>query len=258
MRHKRSFSWLYVILVLFIIYLPVAVVVLFSFNSSKAGIWSSFTTDWYVKLFRNEALITAFQNSLLIAVLSASLAAILGTLGAIGMAKSTLKSKGAIEGLTNVPIMIPEIILGLAYLVFFKAAHIPFGMVALVLAHTTFCIPYIYINVKSRLAGMDKSIEEAALDLGASHTRVLFDITLPLIFPAILSGVLLAFAMSMDDVVISFFVTSPTTNTLPIKIYSMLKMGVSPEINALQALMLGAVLFIILIFRLIKRKYRVK
>lgn len=152
---------------------------------------------------------------------------------AVGMSRIQSKSKGIVEYISTIPIMIPEIILGMVFLAFFSLLGLPFGMTTLVLAHTTFCIPYIFMMVKARLSGMDKSLEEAARDLGASPVRAFFDIVLPLIMPAIASGMLLAFAMSFDDVVISIFVTGPKTNTLPIKIYTKMKTGVTPEINAL-------------------------
>lgn len=150
--------------------------------------------------------------------------------------------------------MIPEIILGMVFLIYFALIGLPFGMVTLVIAHTSFCIPYIYMLVKARLVGIDKSLAEAARDLGASEVRVFFDITLPLILPAILSGMLLSFAMSLDDVVISIFVTGVNTNTLPIKIYTQLKTGVTPKINALSTLMLGVTLLIYILSAWIGKK----
>ena len=140
--------------------------------------------------------------------------------------------------------MIPEIILGMVFMAFFSLLGLPFGMTTLILAHTAFCIPYVYMLVKARLVGMDKSLVEAALDLGASPLRVFFDITLPLLLPAIVSGMLLAFAMSIDDVIISVFVTGVNTNTLPLKIYTQLKTGVTPKINALCTLMFAATLLL--------------
>ena len=154
------------------------------------------------------------------------------------MARSRFRTQGLLENVSMIPMMMPEIILGMAYLAFFSIIRIPFGMLTLIIAHTTFCIPYIFINVQSRLVGLDPAYVEAARDLGASPTRAFYDVTLPLITPAILSGALLSFAMSMDDVVISFFVTGTTSNTLPLQVYSMLKMGVTPEVNALCTLML--------------------
>ena len=178
-------------------------VVIYSFNSGRTiGSWQGFTTDWYSRLFSNALMADALKNSLVLAVVSSLLAGGIGTLGAIGLARSHLKLGGAVETLATLPMMIPELVLGMAYLSVFTAVGFKLGMGALVLTHTTFCIPYVFINVKSRLIGMDPSLSEAARDLGASPTRVLKDITLPLVFPAVLSGMMLSAAMSLDDVVI--------------------------------------------------------
>ena len=173
----------------------------------------------------------------------------IGTLGAVGMAKRAFRLKNAAETMISLPIMIPEIVLGMAFLAVFTFADLPMGMPTLVIAHTTFCVPYIFILVKGRLAGMDPALLEAARDLGANERRAFFDITLPLITPGIVSGALLAFAMSMDDFVISFFVTGATTTTLPIKVYSSVKMGVSPQVNALCTLIMGVVFIAVALSR---------
>jgi spermidine/putrescine transport system permease protein len=236
-------------------YLPILIVVLYSFNASKSsGMWTGFTTDWYAKLFRDRGMHQALINSLELASWSVSAAGIVGTLGAVGMAKMNFRGKGALETVSTLPIMIPEIILGMAYLAIFSAVGLPFGMPALVIAHTTFCIPYVFINVKGRLVGTDPALEEAARDLGAAPLPVFFTITLPLVMPAVVSGMLLSLAMSLDDVVISFFVTGPTTNTLPLKIFSGLKTGVTPEINALCTLMLGAVFLLAAVSQLLRAR----
>ena len=163
-----------------------------------------------------------------------------------------------ISYLSMLPIMIPEIILGMVFLSVFSLMGLPFGMVTLVIAHTTFCVPYIFSMVRARLVGMEKSLEEAALDLGASPARVFRDVTLPQIMPAILSGVMLAFAMSFDDVVISIFVTGPTVNTLPVKIYTKIKTGVTPEINALATMMLLVTVLLLVGAYAVGRKKRPK
>ncbi|MCI9273587.1 MAG: ABC transporter permease [Clostridiales bacterium] len=243
---------LYIILLLLLFYLPILVVVVFSFNDSKLFQWSGFTFSWYEKLMRNQTIWQSFATSLQLALLSCGASAVLGALGAVGMAGRQFKTKGLLENVSLIPIMVPEIILGMAYLTVFTLFRIPFGMVTMVIAHTTFCVPYIFINVKARLTGLDPSIGEAALDLGASSRRMFLDITLPLILPAVASGALLAFAMSMDDVVISFFTNGPNTNTLPLQVYSMMKMGVTPEINALCTVMLGAVFLIVALSRLFR------
>ncbi len=246
MRRKASaFPTVYLTVVLILMYLPILMVVLYSFNQSKSGgMWTGFSLTWYARLLRDGAMATALINSLSLALWSVLASGVIGTIGAVGMARTRFRGQGALETLSSLPMMIPEIILGMAYLAVFSAIGIPFGMPALVIAHTTFCIPYVYINVKGRLSGMDPAIEEAARDLGAPPIRVFFTVTLPAIAPAVISGMLLSLAMSLDDLVISFFVSGSTT-TLPLKIYSSLKTGVSPEINALCTLMLGAVFILV-------------
>ena len=238
MKKNNWLSKLLVILVLLFNYLPIIVVVVYSFNASKYSNWAGFSLQWYEKLFRNSQILRSLNNSLILAFSSCGLSILIGTAGAVGMARSRFRTQGLLENVSMIPMMMPEIILGMAYLAFFSIIRIPFGMLTLIIAHTTFCIPYIFINVQSRLVGLDPAYVEAARDLGASPTRAFYDVTLPLITPAILSGALLSFAMSMDDVVISFFVTGTTSNTLPLQVYSMLKMGVTPEVNALCTLML--------------------
>lgn len=259
MKKNGKLANLYLILVFLIMYLPIAIVVVFSFNESKLPVkWSGFSWKWYEQLFHNSALLEALGNSLLLGVLSCLLSAVIGTLGAVGMSGIHWKGKGVLEYISLLPLMIPEIILGMVLMAFFSILHLPFGMLTLVLGHTVFCVPYIFMEVKARLVGMDPSLEEAARDLGASPARAFVDITLPLIMPAVMSGALLAFAMSMDDVVISIFVNGPRLSTLPIKVYTQLKAGVTPEINALCTCMLAAVLGIFLLFSLVTRRGRRK
>ena len=256
-KKKFKFSHLYLGLVMAITYLPLIMVVIFSFNDSKLTVsWKGFTLSWYRELFHDAALIEALKNSLILGGVSCLVAAVIGTLGAIGMARVNYKSKGMMEYLSKAPIMVPEIILGMVFMAFFSLLNLPFGMLTLVLAHSAFCIPYVYMMVKARLVGIDKSLEEAAMDLGASPRRIFWDITLPLIMPAVLSGCVLAFAMSFDDVVISIFVTGPTLSTLPIKVYTQLKTGVTPEINALCTVILTVVILVELVSSLFQKKSR--
>ena len=256
-KKKFKFSHLYLGLVMAITYLPLIMVVIFSFNDSKLTVsWKGFTLSWYQKLFQDAALIAALKNSLILGAVSCLVAAVIGTLGAIGMARVNYKSKGMMEYLSTVPIMVPEIILGMVFMAFFSLLNLPFGMLTLVLAHSAFCIPYVYMMVKARLVVIDKSLEEAAMDLGASPRRIFWDITLPLIMPAVLSGCLLAFAMSFDDVVISIFVNGPKLSTLPLKVYPQLKTGVTPEINALCTVILTAVILVELVSSLFQKKSR--
>jgi spermidine/putrescine transport system permease protein len=237
----------YLALILILMYVPILLVIIYSFNDSRiSSVWNGFTLRWYGDLFRDPSMFTALWNSLVLGVLSSLSAAVIGTLGAVGLyAKSGMIRKRhpagkVIEYLSILPIMIPEIILGMVSLAFFSLLGLPLGMFTLVIAHTVFSVPYVYLVVKGRLAGLDKSFTEAAKDLGAGEWRAFYDIILPLIMPAVVSGVLLSFTMSFDDVIISSFVTGPNTNTLPIKIYSQIKTGVTPKTNALCTLLFGA------------------
>lgn len=258
---KKSFgSLLFLSLVLLIMYLPIIVVVIYSFNGNTARIPIAFTgwsTVWYQKLFSGRSGFGgALVLSLRVALWSVLVSGVIGTLGAIGMAQRTIMNKkpatrmdGAMEMLVTLPIMIPEIILGLAFMVIFNALGIRGNELRLVLAHSTFCIPYVFLNVKSRLAGMDPALFDAARDLGANPARVMRDITLPLCRPAIISGCFLALAMSLDDFVISFFVYGAGEGTLPIKIYSSVKVGVSPMVNALCTITMGVIFLAVALSR---------
>ncbi len=254
MKNRTKLPGLYLALMLALMYLPILLVAVYSFNDGRlSSVWEGFSLRWYGVLLRDAAIFEALGNSLILAVLSCLSAAVIGTLGAVGMHRLHSRTKGAVEYLSTLPIMIPEIILGMVFMAFFSLLGLPFGMTTLVIGHTAFCIPYVFMLVKARLAGMDPSLAEAARDLGAGEARVFFDITLPLITPAILSGMLLSFAMSMDDVIISIFVTGVKVNTLPIKIYSQIKFGVTPEINALCTLMLLATVLLVLLSQWIGR-----
>lgn len=247
-RRKSIWAPLYLTVMLLMMYLPIIVVVLYSFNANTSRYpneFTGFSLQFYRALFQDtKGLLAALKSSLILAGLSCGIAMVIGTLGAVGMARRKFRMQGMLENMSVLPIMVPEIILGMAFLAVFTAVGLQFGMLTLVLAHVTFCTPYIFIIVKGRLTGMDPSLAEASRDLGASPMRTFMEITLPLIMPAVLSGVTLAFAMSMDDFVISFFVTGATTTTLPLRIYSSVKTGVSLQVNALCTLMLAVVALI--------------
>lgn len=254
MKKNSKLSGLYLGIVFFLMYLPVAVVIIFSFNESKLPVrFTGFSLKWYEELFHDSAMLEALGNSLILGAASCLVSAVIGTFGAVGLSRIHWKTKGALEYISILPLMIPEIILGMVLMAFFYLLNMPFGMMTLLLGHTVFCVPYILMEVKARLAGMDPSLEEAARDLGAGSLRAFWDITLPLIMPAVVSGSLLAFAMSMDDVVISIFVNGPRISTLPVKVYTQLKTGVTPEINALCTLMLAVTLTALFIYALFTR-----
>lgn len=260
MKHSTGiFGKIYLGIVLILLYLPIVVVVLYSFNDSKSSAeWVGFTLDWYKKLFTSAKYTDSLKNSLLVSGLSVLGAGVIGTAAAVGAASRAFRTRSLFESLSMIPIMIPEIVMGMALLALFTLARIPMGLGAITLVHITFCIPYVYLTVRSRLSDMDKSVIEAARDLGATKTRAFLTVTVPLLAPAIGGGCLLAFAMSFDDVIISFFLTAPGANLLPVQVFSSLKVGLTPEINALFALMLAAVLVALAIFTALSKILRGK
>jgi len=237
---------IYIGLVFLFLYLPIFMVIIFSFNKSKMNIvWEGFTLQWYGTFFHNRTLMESLWVSLLIAVISTAVSTVIGTLGAIGLNKFHFKGKDFIDQLLYIPVVIPEIILGVALLCIYSAINMPLGILSITLSHITFCIPFVVISVRARLAGFDKYLEEAAMDLGANEFVTFWKIILPLIMPGVTSGALLSFSLSMDDVIISFFVTGPGSTTLPLKILSMVKTGVTPEVNALSTIIMFVIILII-------------
>jgi len=241
-RKKPALFPLYLGFILVIMYIPIILVIVYSFNQSRlSSVWGGFTLSWYAELLKDRAMFEGLRTSLILGFLSSGLAAALGTLAASGMAKIRLTDRGEIhkvmEYLSILPIMTPEIIMGMVFLAFFSLLSLPFGMTSLVIAHTAFCVPYPYLLVRARLAGLDKGYVEAARIMGASDMRAFYDITLPLMLPAVVSGMLISFAMSFDDVIVSSFVAGVDTNTMPMIIYSRLKAGVTPKTNAMCSLL---------------------
>lgn len=265
MKKNGLFAKVYLIFLLVLMYLPIITVVLFSFNASTARtptVFTGFTTRWYGELFADKrGFGDAMRTTLLVALFSVFLSTVLGALGAIGQTRAMAKKKGfasmlsgMMENIVILPIMLPEIILGVSFMLLFSALKLPSGLLTLVLAHTTFCVPYVYLLVKSRLATIGEEYFLAARDLGASPGKALCTVTLPLILPAIFSGALLALAMSLDDFLISFFVSGANTTTLPLKIYSSVRYGVSPQINALCTIMLAAVFLLVALSQIVLKK----
>ncbi|WP_409069338.1 extracellular solute-binding protein [Clostridium sp. FAM 1755] len=253
-KNKSLLSKIYAILVYAFLYLPIFVLVVFSFNKSKLNAtFTGFTLDWYKNLINNTQILEALKNSLIIAFISTFFAVIIGTLAAIGMYRYKFKGKKAMEGLLYIPVVIPEIVMGISMLAFFSSLNLPAGLITLILAHITFCISYVIIVVRARLDGFDSALEEAAQDLGATPWQTLTKVTLPVISPGIISGALLAFILSLDDVIISFFAAGPDSNTLPLKIFAMVKFGVTPEINALSTVMMVFTLSMVVIAEGIRR-----
>lgn len=254
-KKTSLFRAVYPICMTVLTYLPILVVVVYSFNKSRlTSTWGGFSLKWYQSLFRDEDMFEALLNSIVLALSSSILAAILATAAALGIGNAKLPAKRLMMRASLFPLIIPEIVLGMVFLAFFSLLGMKFGMLTLILAHTAFCVPYIYTQVSARLEMLDMAPIEAARDLGASGVIAFFTVTLPLLAPAIFSGMFLSFAMSFDDVIISVFCTGVSVNTLPIRVYTQLKTGVTPEINALCTLMLAITVICYVLSALIKAK----
>ncbi|MCI4662792.1 MAG: ABC transporter permease [Neomegalonema sp.] len=237
------FSWIALGLGFTFLYLPIFILVLYSFNDSKlVTVWGGWTLRWYGELFANDGLMNAARVTLIVAVIASTLATVLGTLAGFALARlGRFKGRTLFSGMILAPLVMPEVITGLSLLLTFVALSVDRGFLTLILAHATFSMCYVAVVVQSRLAGFDLSVEEAAMDLGAKPATVFFRITLPLILPAVVAGWLLSFTLSLDDLVIANFVSGPGSTTLPIKIWSQVRLGVSPEINALSTILIGLV-----------------
>ena len=238
MKHKKLKNF-YIGLVFLFLYLPIIILVIYSFNTSKMNIiFEGFTLDWYKNLFQNKELLEAFLNTMIIAVVSTIVSVIIGVIGAVGIKKYDFPFKNLVNALIYIPIVIPEIVLGISLLSIYTLMKLELGMFTLILSHIAFSIPYVITSVRSTLNPLSRQVEEAAYDLGASKIKTFWYVTLPMIFPGVVSGAALAFTLSLDDVVISYFTAGPGSNTLPLKIYSMIKTGITPDVNALSSLIL--------------------
>lgn len=254
----RMISFLYMASIYSFLYLPILILILFSFNQSKINaVWTSFTLEWYGKLLQKGDIWEAAKNSLIVASLSTIISTMVGMLAAVAMYRFRIRVKLVLDSLVYLPIVIPEIVMGISLLAFFSLIKIPLGLMTLVAAHATFSIPFVIVVIRARLHGFDRSLEEAALDLGASEWQTFLKIILPNMMPGVLASALLSFTLSIDDVIISFFVAGPGSTTLPLRIFSMVKFGVSPEINALSTVMLIMTLTIVVVAERIRfRKYK--
>lgn len=254
MKH-RFLKNLFIFLVFFFLYLPILILIIYSFNSSKMNIlFESFTFQWYKILFHNKDLLEAFFNTMVIALTSTFFSVVIGTLSAVGLHRYDFPLKNLVLKLIYIPIVIPEIVLGISLLSVYTLMKLELGMFTLILSHIAFSIPFVIVSVRANLSPALKSIEEAAEDLGASEAKTFFLITLPYISPGVVSGATLALTLSLDDVVISYFTAGPGSNTLPLHIYSMIKTGITPDVNALSTLMLLATILILTLSAVIQAR----
>ncbi|MDQ2963670.1 MAG: ABC transporter permease [Pseudomonadota bacterium] len=245
MRRRPLGLWIAALAGYAFLYVPLVIVVVYSFNNSRLNAeWVGFTLDWYDKLFHNQEMLAAAANSLLIALTASAVSTVLGTMAGIAMYRyrSLL-----LQILVLAPIAIPEILMGVSLLIFFVLLNFTLGLISVALAHIAFCIGFVAIVVRARLAGMDEALTEAARDCGASPWNAFRYITLPLIMPGVIAGALMAFTLSIDDFVITFFTAGAGTVTLPLQIYSMIKIAVTPEVNAVSSLLMLLTLALIII-----------
>jgi len=244
-RKRRVGLWLAAFAGYAFLYVPLAIVVLYSFNDSRLNAeWVGFTLDWYDKLFHNQDMLIAAGNSLIIALTASAVSTVLGTMAGVALYRYRMR---LLSILVLAPIAIPEILMGVSLLIFFVFLDFTLGLVSITLAHITFCIGFVAIVVRARLVGMDESLTEAARDCGATPWNAFRYVTLPLIMPGVIAGALMAFTLSIDDFVITFFTAGAGTMTLPLQIYSMIKIAVTPEVNAVSSLLMLLTLALIII-----------
>ena len=237
------------------LYLPIVILVIYSFNASRyaSGAWRGFSLQWYASLFSNEAIGAALKNTLIVAAASTLISTVLGTMVALAMERDRFRGKLAFDALLYLPIIIPDIAMAVMLLLFFVLGHARLGLVTIIISHVAFNISFVAVVVRARLAFFDITLEEAAQDLYASEWQTFRRVTLPLIMPGILGGALLAFTLSIDDFVITFFTSGPGSTTLPLRIYSMVKLGITPEINALSSMMLVVSMGLVMLSLLLRK-----
>jgi spermidine/putrescine transport system permease protein len=254
MNRRHPFLVAHSALVYVFLYAPILVLVVFSFNKAKqTAVWKGFTLDWFGRMLHNRQIVDALANSLIVALVATSVATVIGTLAALALSRYEFRGKALTRGLLYLPIVIPEIVLGVSLLSFFGLLKVSGSLWTISIAHIAFSISYVTVVVRARLAGFDRSLEEAARDLGATSLGVFFRVTLPLMLPGIAAGGLLVFTLSIDDYVITSLVAGPGSSTLPMVIYSMLKTSPTPEVNAVSSLLLAFTIIMIVVAQWLMR-----
>jgi spermidine/putrescine transport system permease protein len=257
MSEKKPALWLriYTFIVYAYIYLPILILIVFSFNSQKLNIhWEGFTLAWYDKLFHDSQILLATRNTLIIAVISTLVATIIGTMAALALQRYRFPGYAVSETVLYFPVVIPEVVMGISLLAFFVMVNLKLGLVSITLSHIAFNIPFVALVVRARLHGFDKSIEEASMDLGANELVTFWRVTLPTIMPGVLSGAMLALTLSLDDYVITYFTAGPGSTTLPLRIFSMVRFAVTPEVNALSTIWVFIVFVLLFIGEYARRR----
>ncbi len=246
---------LYAVLCYFFLYAPIILVVIFSFNVSRFPThWTGFTLDWYDRLFNNYAIGLALRNTLIVSIISTIISTIIGTMVSVGLERYRFRAKSSLDAMLFLPIIIPDIAMAIMLLAFFVLIKMQLGLSTIIISHVAFNIAFVAVIVRARMASIDPALEEAANDLYANEWKAFWKVTFPLLLPGILGGALFAFTLSLDDYVITFFTSGPGSTTLPVRIYSMVKRGITPEINAVSSLMLVASMFLVPLSLWLQRK----
>jgi spermidine/putrescine transport system permease protein len=246
-------TWTGVVFVFF--YLPIAIMVLFSFNQSKLNIvWTGFTLEWYAALWRDSVLVRTLKNSLIVASATTVLSVALGTAGGWLLYRFRYRASGLLETLVFLPMIVPEVILGVSLLILFVTIGLQLGYTTIVISHVTFCFPFVMAAVQARLAGLDPSLEEAALDLGATPLQAFTKVLVPYLMPAIVSGALMTFTLSLDELIVTYFTASAGTRTLPLEIFGRVKKGLDPSLNAISTVFIAVTVVAVLLTEALRRR----
>ena len=252
---QRAFFGGWTVAVFAFLYLPITLLVVYSFNDSKLNLyWAGFTTKWYGMLFGNEVLLRAFQNSLIVATITTALSVVIGTSAAWLLYRYRFPAQQTLGLLIFIPMVMPEVLMGVSLLVLFVSLGIPLGYTTLIIAHTTFCFPFVLVGVQARLQGIDPSLEEAAMDLGATPLKAFWLVIIPYLLPAIVAGALMSFTLSFDEYIVTIFTSGADSQTLPLKVYGMVRVGLNPQLNALSTLFIAATAVLVIASQVFTRK----
>lgn len=252
---QRAFFGGWTLAVFAFLYIPIVLLVVYSFNDSKLNLqWVGFTTKWYAALFGNEVLLHAFHNSLIVAAATTALSVCIGTSAAWLLHRYRFPAQQLLGLLIFIPMVMPEVLMGVSLLVLFVSLGWPLGYTTLIVAHTTFCFPFVLVGVQARLQGLDPSLEEAAMDLGATPLQAFRLVIIPYLMPAIIAGALMAFTLSFDEYIVTVFTSGAQSQTLPLKVYGMVRVGLNPQLNALSALFIAATALLVILSQFFTRK----
>ncbi|MBY0277879.1 ABC transporter permease [Candidatus Binatia bacterium] len=255
MKTVQRLLGFWTVLVMIFFYLPIVILVGYSFNSSRLNIvWQGFTLDWYAAIWRDAVLVASLYNSLYVAIVTTVLSVVLGTGGAWLLFRYRFPAVRLLSTLIFIPMIIPEVIMGVSLLIFFVAVHLELGYATIIISHVTFCFPFVMVAVQARLAGLDPSLEEAAQDLGATPWQAFRKILVPYLAPAILSGALMSFTLSLDELIVTYFTASAGTRTLPLEIFGRVKKGLDPTLNAISTVFILSTVVLVIVTELLKKR----